>query len=235
MDTRVHAFSAMRQPTANDPPVPPPPGLTILHARDRYVVIDKPPGLLSVPGKGPANQDCVVSRLREAIPSATGPLVVHRLDMDTSGLLVLGLDASAQRDLSRQFERRRVEKQYVALVDGLMPSERGQIDVPMRADITRRPIQIIDRALGRPSRTSWELLALETDRSRLRLHPHTGRTHQLRVHMAHIGHPILGDVLYGDQPRTASLAPRLCLHASLLAFHEPGTEHQVRFESRAPF
>jgi tRNA pseudouridine32 synthase/23S rRNA pseudouridine746 synthase len=210
--------------------------INIVHAGERYVVIDKPAGLLSVQGKGEENKDCAAARVREAFPAASGPLVVHRLDMDTSGLLVFGLDADAQRELSMQFEARDVEKRYVALVDGLVTAQSGEIDVPIRADIENRPVQIIDREQGRASVTRWRLLALETDRSRLELEPLTGRTHQLRVHMAHAGHAILGDVLYGPQPRTAGLYPRLCLHASKLEFREPGRGGRtVRFESRAGF
>ena len=212
-----------------------PPPLTIIASTPRYAVINKPPGLLSVPGKGDDKQDCAASRIRAHFPHATGPLVVHRLDMDTSGLLLFGLDPDAQRDLAMQFENRAVDKRYIALVDGPLPSERGEISLPIRPDITNRPIQIIDHAHGRPSITRWQLLALETDRSRLELEPITGRTHQLRVHLAAINHPILGDVLYGEQPRTAQLAPRLMLHASMLSFKEPGNGPTVRFETRAPF
>lgn len=212
------------------------PRLNVVHATSRYVVIDKPAGLLSVQGKGEDGLDNAAARVRERFSEATGPLVVHRLDMDTSGLLVFGLDADAQRELSMQFEARQVDKRYVALVDGLMGAESGEIDVPMRADIENRPMQIVDREQGRASVTRWRLLALETDRSRLELEPLTGRTHQLRVHMAHAGHAILGDVLYGPQPRTAELSPRLCLHAAMLAFREPGKGGaMVRFESRAEF
>jgi tRNA pseudouridine32 synthase / 23S rRNA pseudouridine746 synthase len=213
----------------------PEPLLTIVHRTERYVVIDKPPGLLSVPGKGEANRDCASERLRTLIPAATGPVVVHRLDMDTSGLLVLALDPDAQRNLSMQFEARTVAKRYIALVDGVLPAESGVIDVPMRADIDRRPVQIVDTRDGRPSLTRWRLLSVEMGRSRLELEPLTGRTHQLRVHLAHIGHPILGDVLYGPRRFHADGADRLCLHAAMLEFDEPGSGARVRFESRPPF
>lgn len=198
------------------------PILNIVHATDRYVVVNKPPGLLSVPGKGEANQDCVPIRVRQMFPQASGPMVVHRLDMDTSGLIVVALDADAQRELSMQFERRRTRKRYVALVDAVVRAESGEIDLPMRADLDNRPIQIIDHEIGRPSVTRWSLAAIEVDRSRLLLEPVTGRTHQLRVHLAAAGMPILGDVLYGPQPRTAELCERLCLHACMLGFLEPG-------------
>lgn len=215
-------------------PRDPVPMLPIIHSTDRYVVIDKPSGLLSVPGKGEANQDCVAARVARLFPKAHGPLIVHRLDMDTSGLIVLGLDPDAQRDLSGQFERREVDKAYIALVEGIVHSNSGTIDVPMRTDIDNRPYQIIDRIHGKPSLTHWTVLSLETDRTRLRMVPHTGRTHQLRVHAAHMGHPIIGDVLYGSISDRAR-AGRLMLHAAEIAFCEPGTSRAVRFESRPPF
>jgi tRNA pseudouridine32 synthase/23S rRNA pseudouridine746 synthase len=200
--------------------------------RGRWVVIDKPAGLLSVPGKGDDKQDCAASRIRAMFPRASGPLVVHRLDMDTSGLLVLGLDPEAQRDLSEQFEFRRVEKAYIALVTGIPGAESGVIDAPMRLDVNRRPYQIIDFEQGRPAITRWRVLSVEVDRTRLRLEPQTGRTHQLRLHCAHIGLPILGDVLYGPQPETARSAPRLMLHASELGFDDPTSGQRVSIESR---
>ncbi len=208
-----------------------PPLVKVVKATSRYVVIDKPAGMLSVEGKGEHNKDCAASRVRECFPAATGPLVVHRLDMDTSGLLVFGLDPAAQRELSGQFENREVEKRYVALVRGVMGAERGEIDVPMRADTENRPMQIVDVARGRASVTGWRLLSVETDRSRVELTPRTGRTHQLRVHMAHVGHAIVGDVLYGD----GDGAERLMLHAAGLGFREPGGGGMVRFESGVPF
>jgi len=201
----------------------------------RWVVIDKPAGLLSVPGKGAEKQGCAAARVREAFPDARGPLVVHRLDMDTSGLLLFGLDDDAQRQLSREFELRRVSKAYTALVAGTPAAESGVIVAPMRADIDNRPYQVIDEANGREAATRWRVLALETDRTRMRLIPETGRTHQLRVHMAHVGYPILGDVLYGPQPGTAGSAPRLMLHASELGFADPTDGSPVACMSAAPF
>ena len=208
--------------------------LPIVHATDRYVVADKPAGMLSVPGKAADNKDCVAARIAGLFPGATGPLIVHRLDMDTSGLIVLGLDADAQRELSRQFEMRLVEKAYIALVEGLLSANAGTIDVPMRPDIDHRPYQIIDPARGRNAVTHWAVLTLETDRTRLRMVPLTGRTHQLRVHAAHMGHPIIGDVLYGPRQKNGP-GERLMLHAAELSFREPGTGNPVRFTSRAPF
>lgn len=208
--------------------------MRIIHAADRYVVVDKPAWMLSVPGKGPGKRDSVSVCIAGMYPGASGPLVVHRLDMETSGLMVLALDAAAQRDLSMQFERRTVEKAYVALVPGDGPpldADDGVIELPLRADIENRPIQIVDLERGRPSRTRWRIASRETDRLRLRMHPETGRTHQLRVHSAAgLGRPIVGDRLYGGEP-----AQRLMLHATVLSFVEPGSMRRVEFESVPPF
>lgn len=203
----------------------------VIHAAPRYVVVEKPAGLLAVPGKGEHKQDCVPSRVRAMFPHARGPLIVHRLDMETSGLMVLGLDADAQRDLSAQFERRDVEKSYTALVSGSPRDDNGVIDLPMRLDASRRPYQVVDPVRGRPALTRWRVLAREIDRTRLELLPMTGRTHQLRVHCAAgLRCPIIGDVLYGD-----GAGERLMLHASRLSFREPGAGARVEFTSAAPF
>lgn len=207
----------------------------------RFVVINKPSGMLSVPGKGPEKADCAAARVRSSFPACSGPLVVHRLDMETSGLLVFGLDEEAQKDLSSQFERRVVEKSYTALVVGApaaswngpdpLDQEEGEISLPMRGDLERRPLQVIDMENGREAVTRWRVLARETDRIRIRFKPLTGRTHQLRVHAASgLGHPIIGDELYGG-----SEAERLMLHASELSFLEPGTKRRVEFVCAAPF
>ncbi|MGH7132508.1 MAG: RluA family pseudouridine synthase [Phycisphaerales bacterium] len=205
--------------------------IVMVRAGERWVVVEKPARVLSVPGKGAEKQACVASWVRGRFPAATGPLVVHRLDMDTSGLMVLALDAEAQRDLSRQFEERRTEKAYVAVVSGRVEGEAGEISAPMRLDVERRPVQIIDAVQGREAVTRWRVIDREGKTTRLRLEPVTGRTHQLRLHCAHIGHPILGDVLYGD----GNSAERLMLHAAELAFQEPSGGAMVRVESRAPF
>jgi tRNA pseudouridine32 synthase/23S rRNA pseudouridine746 synthase len=163
---------------------------------------------------------------------APGQLIVHRLDMDTSGLMVVALDPDAQRELSMQFEERVPQKAYVALVDGIINADWGVIDLPMRLDIDNRPYQIIDHVHGRHALTRWQVLSREIDRTRVRFEPVTGRSHQLRVHAAYgLGHPILGDVLYG--PRT--VAPRLMLHAAELSFIEPGNARRVEFVSTPPF
>lgn len=209
-------------------------GLRIVHSALRYVVIDKPAGMLSVPGRGEDKQDCAAARVRAAFPGARGPLVVHRLDMETSGLLVFGLDEDAQRDLSMQFERRGVAKSYIALLEGDLPGDSGLVDLPIRADIENRPVQIVDHVHGRPSQTKWSVLSRETDRTRVLFEPVTGRTHQLRLHAASpegLGRPILGDALYG----TRSSAPRLMLHAAYLSLREPSSDRAVEFRSVAPF
>ncbi len=213
----------------------------IVASTARYVVISKPSGMLSVPGKGLEKADCAAARVRLMFPGSTGPLVVHRLDMETSGLLVFGLDEEAQKDLSSQFERRVVEKAYTALVVGSpvagwsgpdpLDHEEGEISLPMRGDLERRPLQVIDVQNGREAVTRWRVLARETDRIRIRFRPLTGRTHQLRVHAASgLGHPIIGDELYGGPE-----AERLMLHASELSFLEPGTRRRVEFACGAEF
>jgi tRNA pseudouridine32 synthase / 23S rRNA pseudouridine746 synthase len=213
----------------------------VVAATDRYAVVDKPSGMLSVPGKGPEKADCAAARIAAIFPGATGPLVVHRLDMETSGLLVFGLDEAAQRDLSSQFEARRVGKSYVALVTAAQCStwqgpdpligDRGELSLAMRGDLERRPLQIVDPVNGREAVTAWRVLSREIDRIRLRFEPLTGRTHQLRVHAASgLGHPIIGDELYGGPE-----APRLMLHAATLSFLEPGSQRRVEFASSPPF
>lgn len=215
--------------------------LRLIAKSPRYVVVEKPTGLLSVPGKGESKADCAAARVRQAFPLATGPLVVHRLDMETSGLMVFALDASAQRELSMEFEARRTRKAYVALVAGSVTRDEGTIDLPMRADLDRRPIQIVDHLQGRPAQTRYRVMAREIDRTRLRLEPITGRTHQLRVHCAHqhgLGCPIMGDSLYAASETPSPVSgqpPRLMLHASELAFREPGSGNLVEFRIPVPF
>jgi tRNA pseudouridine32 synthase/23S rRNA pseudouridine746 synthase len=198
---------------------------------ERFVVVDKPSGMLSVPGKGPQKQDCVAARVRAMFPGATGPLIVHRLDMETSGLLVLGLDEDAQRDLSGQFERRTTDKRYTAILEGSVVQDVGDITLPIRLDVDRRPFQIVDHVQGREAVTRYRVLSREIDRTRVEFTPLTGRTHQLRVHAAAgLACPIVGDVLYGRDS-----GERLMLHASWLAFVDPGTGRRVEVESPAPF
>lgn len=212
-------------------------GLEIVHLSARCLVVNKPAGLLSVRGKGPDGHDCVVERVRAFLPWATGSIAPHRLDMDTSGLMVCGLDPEAHRDLCGQFERREVGKAYLALVEGVVLEDSGLVDLPIRPDIENRPYQIVDHEHGRPALTEWSVRRRWHDRTELLLRPITGRTHQLRVHAAiprregGIGHPILGDVLYGR----ADSAPRLMLHCCRLSFVSLETGRRETFESAPPW
>lgn len=201
------------------------------------VAIDKPSGLLSVPGRGAERSDCAWSRvLAHAAPDA---LVVHRLDMDTSGLLVFGRGATAQRALSAAFADRATHKTYVALVAGHVKDETGEIDLPLTCDWPARPKQKVDLVSGKPSLTRWQVAARGLDAegrpwTRMELTPVTGRSHQLRVHMASLGHPILGDELYATSPwREAS--PRLMLHAQSLKLPHPSTGEPLALHCATPF
>jgi tRNA pseudouridine32 synthase/23S rRNA pseudouridine746 synthase len=205
--------------------------LPIILAGARFVVVDKPTGLLSVPGKGPEKQDCAASRVRAMFPKATGPLVVHRLDMETSGLIVFGLDEDAQRDLSGQFERRETDKKYIAILEGALPQDAGEISLPIRMDVDNRPHQIVDYIHGRAAVTQYRVLSREIDRTRVEFIPLTGRTHQLRVHAASgLLCPIVGDVLYGRPT-----GERLMLHACELSFVDPGAGQRIEVSSPVPF
>lgn len=194
------------------------------------LVANKPAGLLAVPGRGADKQDCLVVRLQQYFPDA---LVVHRLDMATSGLMVFARGAEMQRRLSRMFHDRDVQKRYVAVVAGKLENAAGEIDLPIAADWPNRPLQKIDVVAGKPSLTRYRLLAYDAQNgsSRVELEPFTGRSHQLRVHMAVIGHPILGDALYGN----AASAPRLLLHASALGFPHPLGDTPLSFVCEPPF
>ena len=194
------------------PPALPP--VTLVLADAWLVAADKPAGLLCVPGRGPDKADCLAARVAAQWPDA---LVVHRLDMATSGLVVLGRGAAMQRALSIAFAERRVHKQYEAVVAGLVADEQGEIDLPLAADWPNRPRQQVDRLAGKAALTRWQVLQRDPAQgsTRLRLWPLTGRTHQLRVHLAAIGHAILGDALYADAAG-ASAATRLLLHACQL-------------------
>ncbi|MCW5633901.1 MAG: RluA family pseudouridine synthase [Rubrivivax sp.] len=202
---------------------------------DTIVVMEKPAGLLAVPGRGEDKRASLSEHVRERWPDA---LVVHRLDMPTSGLMLFARGAAAQRCLSMAFEARRIAKRYVAVVHGLVAGDRGEIDAPLAVDWPNRPRQCIDRAHGRPSLTRWRVLARDeaAQRTRLALEPVTGRAHQLRVHLLSIGHAIVGDALYGHGDGAPdATSPRLMLHASRLAFAHPHDGHAVEFESPPPF
>ena len=197
------------------------------------LVFDKPAGLLCVPGRGADKQDCLSARVQQRWPDA---LIVHRLDMATSGLVLMARNPTIQRALGEAFAARQVEKRYEAIVDGLLPPSEAWslIDAPLAADWPQRPLQKIDPA-GKPSQTRWRVLrALPPQRaSHLLLEPLTGRTHQLRVHLLSIGHPILGDALYAEAP-VRMRAPRLMLHATALQFAHPATLQPMAFASPAP-
>ena len=204
--------------------------LTCLHADDALLVLAKPAGLLSVPGRGADKQDCLSARASQQWPDA---LVVHRLDMATSGLLLMARTPAVQRALSQAFAERQVEKRYQAVVQGCMTapaSDWGDIELPIAADWERRPLRVIDHQHGKPSHTRWRVLGVDSaaQTTRLELSPVTGRTHQLRVHLAAIGHAILGDALYADAT-TQARAPRLLLHATQLAFAHPVSGDWVQF------
>ncbi len=197
------------------------------------IVALKPGGLLSVPGLGAHGQDCLAARVQAVHPDA---LVVHRLDMATSGLMLFARGADAQRALGRAFAARTVYKRYVAVVAGRLPADEGEIDLPLSADWPNRPRQKVDTAQGKPSLTRWRVLAVDAARgtTRLALEPVTGRAHQLRVHLLAIGHAVLGDALYAP-PEVCARADRLLLHASALGFAHPANGTPLWFESAPPF
>ncbi|MFM8785822.1 MAG: RluA family pseudouridine synthase [Phycisphaerales bacterium] len=208
-------------------------GYTIIHEDRWLLVADKGCGLLTVPGIGPEKADCLVARLQARWPGAR---VVHRLDRDTSGVIVLARDAQTHRALSMQFERRETGKRNAALVAGHPPRDAGEIDLPIRKDLVNTPLQVVDFVHGRPSVTRWRVAARldGPPRARLELEPVTGRSHQLRVHLLAIGHPILGDDLYAP-PDVRAMAARLCLHAERLSFVHPASGERVEFSAPVPF
>jgi tRNA pseudouridine32 synthase/23S rRNA pseudouridine746 synthase len=209
---------------------PPATPLDVIHVDSALLLVNKPAGLLSVPGKAAEHADCLESRVREVYPQA---LLVHRLDMDTSGLMVFALNKAAQRHLGLQFERRHVAKTYEALVWG-QPEDAGAVDLPLIVDWPNRPLQMVDHDRGKKAHTVWEVIAREASHARVRLTPTTGRSHQLRVHMLAIGHPILGDRFYA-KGEALSAAPRLCLHASGLEVFHPSGGGRIGFRALCPF
>lgn len=211
---------------------PPDDGLDVLHVDSALIVVNKPAGLLSVPGRGEGKADCLASRVMLRYPDA---LIVHRLDMATSGLLVLARGEMMQRELSRLFRERQIDKRYLALVRGQLAEARGEIDLPLICDWPNRPRQKVDFDIGKHSLTRFRLLDHDaaSNTTRLELEPVTGRTHQLRVHLAALGHPIIGDPLYGGE--TGRAAARLHLHATDLALVHPSTATFLHFHRAAPF
>jgi tRNA pseudouridine32 synthase/23S rRNA pseudouridine746 synthase len=208
-------------------------GLDILYQDDFLLAVNKPTGLLSVPGRGPDKQDCMIARVQE---SYAGALIVHRLDMSTSGLLLMALDKDTHRQLSRQFQQREISKQYTAVVAGRLEKPEGLIDKPMICDWPNRPRQIIDHEKGKPAQTRYETIEYipGNNTTRLMLSPITGRTHQLRLHCKSIGHAILGDELYAG-PEVVAGAERLLLHASSLSFPHPVSRENILIKSEPPF
>lgn len=201
----------------------------LIHDDDQILVVDKPAGLLSVPGRGEERADCLIARLRTAFPTV---LLVHRLDLDTSGVMVFALTPHAQRHLGQQFERRQVRKSYLARVMGRLEPASGTVDQPLMVDWPNRPRQMIHPE-GRPAQTGWRVIRAGDDETRVRLNPLTGRSHQLRVHMAHLGHPILGDPLYATG--AAADFPRLMLHAETLRLRHPDSNVTMTFSAEVPF
>ena len=212
----------------------PPPGLDIIYEDDRLIVCNKPNGLLTVPGKDPSLSDCLEARVQARYPDRAATKVVHRLDKDTSGLILLAFDKPALARLGSQFEHRQVEKYYVARVWGAIEGESGLVDLPLATDWENKPRQCVDYESGRAAQTRWEVLAREPQATRLKLMPLTGRTHQLRVHMLAIGHPILGDSFYAEGEALMA-ADRLQLHAEMLRFAHPDDGRTMYLVSPAPF
>lgn len=198
---------------------------------ERLLFVEKPAELLTVPGKAPEDHDCLLHRVRAVYPEI---LLVHRLDLATSGLVVFARDRDAQGQLGRAFQHRQTVKRYEAMLHGRLTADTGTVDQPVRVDWPRRPIQIVDRSIGKPARTDWRVLEHGIGRTRVSLVPHTGRTHQLRVHMQWLGHPMFGDRLYGP-PGSVDKHRRLHLHAAALVLPHPTTGLPVRVESAVPF
>jgi tRNA pseudouridine32 synthase / 23S rRNA pseudouridine746 synthase len=203
-------------------------GLPLVHLDPHLIVLDKPSGLLTVPAKPPGPRDCLEARVRTAFPEA---LLVHRLDRDTSGLILFARTRLAQRHLGWQFERRQIEKRYIARVAGEVAGEAGEINLPLICDWPNRPRQMVCHDRGKPSVTHWRVIGREPRATRLALRPLTGRSHQLRVHCLALGHPILGDPFYGE----SASAERLQLHAESLTIRHPEGGAPIRFTSPPPF
>lgn len=209
---------------------PPKDPLEVVHTDHEVLLVNKPSGLLSVPGKGEDLADCLLSRVQDAFPEA---LLVHRLDRDTSGIMIFALSPHAQRHLGLQFEKRQTKKVYVARVHGRLEPKEGTVDLPLIVDWPNRPRQMVDPDNGKEAITDWRVVRAADSETRVRLMPKTGRSHQLRVHMRELGHPILGDPFYADGP--ARDHPRLMLHAETLGFRHPDGGKGMRFTVKPPF
>ena len=213
--------------TAYNPPMDP---LDVIHLDHELLLVNKPSGLLSVPGRGPLLADCLISRIQADYPTA---LLVHRLDRDTSGVMVFALSPHAQRHLGLQFEKRQTQKTYVARVWGQMVEQSGTVDLPIIVDWPNRPRQMICHETGRAAQTDWQVIKSGPQETRVKLSPKTGRSHQLRVHMLALGHPILGDPFYGTPESQA--ATRLMLHSHRLRLRHPDGGEMMDFRAKIPF
>jgi len=209
---------------------PPDGPLDVVHADHEILIVGKPEGLLSVPGKGAELADCLLSRVQAVFPEA---LLVHRLDRDTSGVMVFALSAHAQRHLGLQFEKRYIKKTYVARVWGEVSEKSGEIDLPLIVDWPNRPRQMVDPENGKSALTEWQVQRRSATETRMRLFPRTGRSHQLRVHMLAIGHPILGDPFYAEGEARAH--PRMMLHSESLRLRHPDGGIGMTFKVKTPF
>ena len=203
----------------------------ILYVDDAIIMVNKPSGMLSVPGRGEGKQACLISHIQTRFPDA---LIVHRLDMDTSGLMILARCKESHRHLSRQFQERQTQKSYVAICSGIPTQKQGKTCLPMRCDWERRPLQMVDFKQGKYAETHWKIIEQYPHSFMVRLSPVTGRSHQLRLHMKSLGHPIIGDNLYAD-PISLNLMPRLMLHAEKLGFTHPLTQQAMCFDCPAEF
>lgn len=222
----------MSETTPPSMPFPkPPPGLDILYEDDSLVVVNKPPWLLSVPGRGPDKHDSAMTRAQEACGEI---YVVHRLDCATSGIMAFARHKSAERELHRQFREREPDKTYIAVCAGTAPETQGIVDLPLITDWPNRPRQMVDHERGKPSQTHYRVLQQEADNVRIELKPITGRSHQLRVHMAELELPILGDRLYAPPPVLAR-SERLLLHAEALTINHPDSKEPLAFNCPTPF
>ncbi|WP_298944200.1 RluA family pseudouridine synthase [uncultured Psychromonas sp.] len=208
------------------------PYLDIIHQDEDIVVLNKPSGLLSVPGRDTWHKDSLASRIIRVWPNAC---VVHRLDMATSGIIVLALRKSAQSHMGRQFQQKVIDKTYFARVEGIIKEDAGLIDLPLRCDWENRPRQMVDFEQGKSSQTEWQVVKRESNTTLVKLTPLTGRTHQLRVHMQQLGHPIVGDEFYSTEFGKKISPERLALHAASITLTHPTTELRISFECPPPF
>lgn len=215
----------------SDTYTPPDTPLDVIHEDHELLVVDKPSGLLSVPGKGAHLADCLLSRVQEAFPQA---LLVHRLDRDTSGIMIFALSPHAQRHLGLQFEKRQTKKTYVARISGHLDPRKGTVDLPLIVDWPNRPKQMVCHETGKPAVTDWRVVKYSDDETRVKLMPKTGRSHQLRVHMLALGHPILGDPFYATGAARDD-HNRLMLHSEELRLRHPDGGKGLSFRAKAPF